>query len=111
MELDGPHHVTMITADARRNVDSTRTSWVYGSSRKPVNFDEPDTYHLYFRRRARLARLDPDVVRVSASRPGAPGAGMIHLLELGVRSGGLAGLLGGAPTLLPGARRRSRRAR
>lgn len=46
--VPGIHHVTAITADAQRNVDFYVRVLGLRFVKKTVNFDVPDTYHLYY---------------------------------------------------------------
>src|SRR5688572_25752715 len=46
--IKGLHHVTAVTRDAQRNVDFYRNVLGQRFVKKTVNFDAPDTYHLYF---------------------------------------------------------------
>src|SRR5687768_1620259 len=46
--INGLHHVTAITRDPQRNVDFYRNVLGQRFVKKTVNFDVPDTYHLYF---------------------------------------------------------------
>src|ERR1700685_82917 len=86
MQLDGMHHITMITGDAQRNVDFYADVLGLRLVKKTVNFDQPDAYHLYFGDEqgspgSILTWFEfPDAAR------GRPGAGMIHQIELGVSS-------------------------
>ena len=48
MHLYGIHHITAITADAQRNVDFYVRVLGLRMVKKTVNFDAPDSYHLYF---------------------------------------------------------------
>ena len=48
MQLHGIHHITAITADARRNVDFYARLLGLRMVKKTVNFDAPDYYHLYY---------------------------------------------------------------
>jgi len=57
--VPGIHHVTAITADVQRNVDFYVGVLALRFIKKTVNFDVPDTYHLYF-----------------ADRVGSPGTAM-----------------------------------
>lgn len=86
MELDGPHHVTMVTADARSNVDFYADLLGLRLVKKTVNFDEPDTYHLYFGDERGSPGSILTWFEFSRAAPGRAGAGMIHVLELGVPS-------------------------
>jgi glyoxalase family protein len=45
---DGFHHVTMVSADAQRTLTFYRDVLGLKLVKKTVNFDLPDTYHLYF---------------------------------------------------------------
>jgi glyoxalase family protein len=45
---EGFHHVTMVTRDASANVRFYRDILGFGLVKKTVNFDVPDTYHLYY---------------------------------------------------------------
>ncbi len=47
-ELFGIHHVTAITGDAQRNIDFYVGVLGLRLVKKTVNFDAPDTYHLYY---------------------------------------------------------------
>jgi glyoxalase family protein len=81
MQLDGIHHITCITADARGNVDFYARVLGLRLVKKTVNFDAPDVYHLYYgdERGAPGSILTffefPDAAR------GRAGAGMIHRLR------------------------------
>lgn len=44
----GLHHVTAIATDPQRNVDFYHTALGLRLIKKTVNFDAPETYHLYF---------------------------------------------------------------
>jgi len=46
--IKGLHHVTAVTRDPQRNVDFYRNVLGQRFVKKTVNFDAPDTYHLYF---------------------------------------------------------------
>src|ERR1044072_7863948 len=48
MQLDGIHHITCITADARGTVDFYARVLGLRLVKKTVNFDAPDVYHLYY---------------------------------------------------------------
>ena len=47
-QLPGIHHVTCITGDVQRNVDFYVGALGLRFIKKTVNFDVPDTYHLYY---------------------------------------------------------------
>ena len=86
MKLEGLHHITMITGDARRNVDFYAGVLGLRFVKKTVNFDAPDAYHLYFGDE----RGTPGSILTWFEFPGAvrgrPGIGDIHTLQLGVPS-------------------------
>jgi glyoxalase family protein len=44
----GFHHVTMVARDAQRTTDFYRDLLGFGLIKQTVNFDVPDSYHLYF---------------------------------------------------------------
>ena len=46
--IKGLHHVTAVTRSAQQNVDFYRNVLGQRLVKKTVNFDVPDTYHLYF---------------------------------------------------------------
>jgi glyoxalase family protein len=46
--INGLHHVTAVTRDPQRNVDFYRNILGQRLVKKTVNFDAPDSYHLYF---------------------------------------------------------------
>ena len=67
MKLEGMHHITMITGDARRNVDFYADVLGLRLVKKTVNFDAPQAYHLYFGDEQGSPGVDPDLVRVPRS--------------------------------------------
>jgi glyoxalase family protein len=85
-QLQGLHHVTMITGDARRNVEFYADVLGLRFVKKTVNFDMPSVYHLYFGDEVG----SPGSILTWFEYPGAArgqaGAGMIHTLRLGVGS-------------------------
>jgi glyoxalase family protein len=46
--IQGLHHVTLVTADAARNVDFYTRVLGQRFVKKTVNFDDPGSYHLYY---------------------------------------------------------------
>lgn len=86
MRLDGIHHITLITARARENVDFYRNALGLRFLKKTVNHDMPTVYHLYFgddeaRPGSLLTYFEfPD------AGPGEAGAGMIHTISWRVPS-------------------------
>src|SRR3984957_7782137 len=86
MRLQGLHHITMITADAQENVRFYAEVLGLRLVKKTVNFDQPDSYHLYFGDERGSPGSILTWFEFPGTRPGRAGAGMIHLLELGVAS-------------------------
>jgi glyoxalase family protein len=86
MQLEGLHHVTMITADAQRTVDFYADLLGLRLVKKTVNFDQPDAYHLYFGDEQGSPGSILTWFEFPGAAPGRAGAGMIHLLQLGVGS-------------------------
>ncbi|HMK92911.1 MAG TPA: VOC family protein [Thermoleophilia bacterium] len=80
MQLHGIHHITAITADARRNLSFYAELLGLRFVKKTVNFDDPTAYHLYYGDE----RGTPGSILTFFEYPGAPlgraGDGMIHRL-------------------------------
>src|SRR4051812_2928756 len=86
MELQGLHHITMITGDARKNVEFYADTLGLRLVKKTVNFDSPDAYHLYFGDEAGTPGTILTWFEFPGARRGRAGAGMIHTIQLGVAS-------------------------
>src|SRR3954451_6097381 len=86
MELNGLHHITMITGDAQRNVDFYAGVLGLRLVKKTVNFDDPTAYHLYFGDETGAPGSILTWFEYAGARQGHPGAGMIHTIQLGVAS-------------------------
>jgi glyoxalase family protein len=86
MKLQGMHHITMITGDARRNVAFYADVLGLRLLKQTVNFDAPEAYHLYFGDERGSAGSILTWFEFAGARPGRAGAGMIHTIELGVAS-------------------------
>src|SRR5215218_3707654 len=86
MKLEGMHHITMITGDARENVAFYADVLGLRFVKKTVNFDAPDAYHLYFGDERGSAGSILTWFEFAGARPGRAGAGMVHTIELGVAS-------------------------
>ncbi|MGZ6616370.1 MAG: VOC family protein [Solirubrobacteraceae bacterium] len=86
MKLDGMHHITMITGDARRNVAFYADVLGLRMVKKTVNFDAPDAYHLYFGDEQGSPGSILTWFEFAGARRGRAGAGMIHTIQLGVAS-------------------------
>jgi glyoxalase family protein len=86
MKLEGMHHITMITGDAERNVAFYADVLGLRLVKKTVNFDAPEAYHLYFGDEQGSPGSILTWFEFAGARPGRPGAGMIHTIQLGVAS-------------------------
>src|SRR3954462_8854586 len=86
MKLDGMHHITMITADAEKNVEFFADTLGLRLVKKTVNFDAPEAYHLYFGDETGSAGSILTWFEFAGARQGVPGEGTIHTLQLAVRS-------------------------
>ncbi len=80
MQLDGIHHITCITADARANVDFYARLLGLRFVKKTVNFDAPDVYHLYYGDEQGAPGSILTFFEFPSAAPGRAGAGMIHRL-------------------------------
>jgi glyoxalase family protein len=87
MELQGLHHITMITGDAQKNVDFYADTLGLRLVKKTVNFDSPDAYHLYFGDEQGTPGTILTWFEFPGARRGRAGAGQIHTIQLGVASG------------------------
>jgi glyoxalase family protein len=86
VKLEGLHHITMITGDARRNVEFYANVLGLRLVKQTVNFDAPEAYHLYFGDERGSPGSLLTWFEFAGVAAGRPGAGMIHTLELGVGS-------------------------
>src|SRR3954471_18158940 len=86
MKLEGLHHITMITGDARKNVDFYADVLGLRLVKKTVNFDAPDAYHLYFGDEQGTPGSILTWFEFPGAAPGRPGLGDIHTIQLGVAS-------------------------
>src|ERR1700761_591159 len=86
MKLQGPHHITMVTADAQRTIDFYADVLGLRMVKKTVNFDAPDSYHLYFGDETGAPGSILTWFEFPGAAPGRAGSGMIHTIELGVPS-------------------------
>jgi len=86
MKLEGIHHITMITGDARKNVEFYADVLGLRLVKKTVNFDAPDAYHLYFGDEQGSPGSLLTWFEFAGAWKGRAGAGMIHTIHLGVAS-------------------------
>src|SRR4051812_50123896 len=93
MKLQGLHHTTMITGDARKNVDFYADVLGLRLVKKTVNFDAPDAYHLYFGDERGSPGSILTWFEFAGAAPGRPGIGDIHTIQLGAPSAESLGFL------------------
>jgi glyoxalase family protein len=86
MKLDGIHHITCITADARGNIDFYARLLGLRLVKKTVNFDAPDVYHLYYGDERGAPGSILTFFEFPDAAVGRAGAGMIHRLRWRVAS-------------------------
>jgi glyoxalase family protein len=86
MKLDGMHHITMITGDAKKNVEFYADLLGLRLVKKTVNFDAPEAYHLYFGDEKGSPGSILTWFEFAGAQRGRAGAGMIHTIQLGVPS-------------------------
>ena len=80
----GIHHVTMIAGDAQRNVDFYAGVLGLRLVKKTVNFDDPNTYHLYYGDEAGSPGTLLTFFAWPGARRGREGAGRFAAVALAV---------------------------
>jgi glyoxalase family protein len=75
--IDGIHHITLITGDARANVDFYVRVLGLRLVKKTVNQDDPSVYHLYYADEHGSPGADITFFEYPGAQPGQAGAGMI----------------------------------
>ncbi|MEA2422046.1 MAG: glyoxalase family protein [Thermoleophilaceae bacterium] len=78
MQLEGIHHITAITGDARRNVDFYTRVLGLRMAAKTVNQDDPTVYHLFYADEQGRPGSELTFFEYPGARPGSAGAGMVH---------------------------------
>jgi glyoxalase family protein len=86
MQLEGIHHVTNITGDARRNVDFYARVLGLRLVKKTVNQDDPTVYHLFYADEQGSPGADITFFEYPGAAPGRAGDGMIHRIGWRVAS-------------------------
>ncbi|MEA2371911.1 MAG: glyoxalase family protein [Solirubrobacteraceae bacterium] len=84
LRLDGLHHITMISGDARMTVDFYADVLGLRLVKKTVNFDDPSAYHLYFGDEIGSPGSILTWFDFAGVGRGRAGAGMIHRIQFGV---------------------------
>src|ERR671924_149111 len=80
VQLEGIHHVTAITGDARRNVDFYARVLGLRLVKKTVNQDDPTVYHLFYADEHGSPGADITFFEYPGAQRGRAGAGMIHTI-------------------------------
>ncbi len=75
--IDGIHHITLITGDARSNVDFYARVLGLRLVKKTVNQDDPSVYHLFYSDEHGSPGADITFFEYPGAQPGRAGAGMI----------------------------------
>src|SRR5215831_10546500 len=86
MQLEGIHHISAITGDARRNLDFYTRVLGLRLTAKSVNQDDPTVYHLFYGDENARPGADLTFFEYPGAIPGRPGAGMVHRIVWRVAS-------------------------
>jgi glyoxalase family protein len=86
LETQGFHHITMVSANARRTLEFYRGVLGLGLVKKTVNFDDPGAYHLYFGDEGGRPGTILTFFEWGDAPAGRPGIGGVHHLALGAES-------------------------
>ncbi len=78
MKLNGIHHITAITGDARQNVDFYTGTLGLRLTAKSVNQDDPTVYHLFYGDELAQPGADITFFEYPGAVPGRAGGGMVH---------------------------------
>jgi len=78
--IDGIHHITLITGDARANVDFYVRVLGLRLVKKTVNQDDPSVYHLYYADERGSPGADITFFEYPGAMPGQAGTGMISTI-------------------------------
>jgi glyoxalase family protein len=84
--LNGIHHISAITADARKNLDFYVGVMGLRLVKKTVNQDDPSVYHLFYADEDATPGADLTFFEYPGLERGRAGAGMIHRIGLRVAS-------------------------
>jgi glyoxalase family protein len=78
MKLEGVHHISAITGDARANVDFYTGVLGLRMVKRTVNQDEPNMYHLFYGDEHGSPGMDLTFFEYPGAARGVDGAGMVH---------------------------------
>jgi glyoxalase family protein len=84
MRLDGIHHISCITGDARANLDFYTRVLGMRLVAKSVNQDDPHVYHLFYADYAGSPGADLTFFEYPGALPGRAGSGMVHRIAFRV---------------------------
>jgi glyoxalase family protein len=85
MKLEGIHHITAITGDARRNLDFYTRVLGLRLAAKTVNQDDPSAYHLFYADEQGRPGSELTFFEYAGAPTGSAGAGMVHRIVWRVR--------------------------
>src|SRR3954454_10835721 len=80
MQLEGIHHITAITGDARRNVDFYTRVLGLRMAAKTVNQDDPTVYHIFYADELGRPGSELTFFEYPGARAGRAGEGMVHTI-------------------------------
>jgi glyoxalase family protein len=86
LATQGFHHVTMVSADARRTLAFYRDVLGLGMVKQTVDYDDPGAYHLYFGDREGRPGTLLTFFEWPNAPAGRPGIGGVHHTALGVET-------------------------
>ena len=86
MQLDGIHHISCITGDARANLDFYTRVMGLRLVAKSVNQDDPHVYHLFYADYEGSPGADLTFFEYPGALPGRAGSGMVHRIAFRVAS-------------------------
>ncbi len=84
MNLTGIHHLTAMASDPQRNLDFYAGVLGLRLVKKTVNFDDPNTYHLYYGDRTGTPGTIPTFFPWVGAARGRVGAGSVRVTSLGI---------------------------
>jgi glyoxalase family protein len=86
VKLEGIHHISAITGDARRNVEFYTGVLGLRMVKRTVNQDEPNMYHLFYGDEHGSPGMDLTFFEYPGAARGIAGAGMVHRIVWRVAS-------------------------
>ena len=87
INLLGLHHITAIASDAKKNLDFYTRVLGQRLLKKTVNFDDPETYHLYYGDERGSAGSILTFFPYAGARRGSNGTGMATNIAYSVPDG------------------------